>query len=100
MDNQIHLLKLISCHMVQIKMAVIVIVYESGVPANLYYMVREPEYESTLQEYLKSGGCSAKFLLSSQDYEKARHIISCEYAKLKVVSPRVVEPKSIMTLIG
>ena len=56
MDNQIHLLKLISCHMVQIKMAVIVIVYESGVPANLYYMVREPEYESTLQEYLKSGG--------------------------------------------
>jgi len=66
----------------------------------MYYMVREPEYESTLLEYLKSGGCGAKFLLCSRDYDKARHIISCEYAKLKVVNPRVVKPERIMTLIG
>ena len=65
----------------KITMGEIVIIYKSGVPANLYYMVREPEYESTLLEYLKSGGCSAKILLCSRDYEKVRHIISCEYAK-------------------
>ena len=40
-----------------------------------------------------------KFLLCSRDYDKARHIINCEYAKLKVVNPRVVKPERIMTLI-
>ena len=80
-------------------MAAIVTVYSSGKPVDLFYVVKEPKFEETINCYLASNGCSASYVYVSKDPSASKFKMDNIYSKLPSDLKNIQKPSYAMSLI-
>ena len=80
-------------------MAAVVTVCSSGKPIDLFYVIKEPKFEETINSYLSSNGCSASYVSVSKDPTKSKFKIAHMVSKLATELPNLQKPSRPIGLI-
>ena len=73
-------------------MAAVVTVYSSGKPIDLFYVIKEPKFDETINSYLSSNGCSASYVSVSKDPTKSKFKIAHMVSNLATELPNLQKP--------
>ena len=80
-------------------MAAVVTVYSSGKPIDLFYVIKEPKFDETINSYLSSNGCSASYVSVSKDPTKSKFKIAHMVSNLATELPNLQKPSRPIGLI-
>ena len=80
-------------------MAAVVTVYSSGKPIDLFYVIKEPKFDETINSYLSSNGCSASYVSVSKDPTKSKFKIEHMVSNLAKDLPNLQKPSRPIGLI-
>ena len=80
-------------------MAAILTIFSSGKPVDLFYVVKEPKFEETINSYLNGNGCSATYVYVSKEPAKSKFKIQFIFNSLINEIPNLQKPVNPMAMI-
>ena len=80
-------------------MAAILMIFSSGKPVDLFYVVKEAKFEETINSYLNGNGCSATYVYVSKEPAKSKFKIQFIFNSLINEIPNLQKPVNPMAMI-